>query len=216
MVTCVAAIVDIREHATSRVYYLEDGSAGRIHTYVRVLGTLKSWNGVNQLQATSIRPIADPLEPFFHCLEAMVAFISKGGPTHTQPMTSPAVSSRAYTSLPDTQNEQSASSEDNSESEDSVSVIDISEDSGRVDVLSRQLDNITFAGRHPSDIPNSSPDSASLPAHVPRSSPPGQPSPSPASSMRGQLLIQDPYSYLSPLQRAIGCRKVSDALTPRK
>lgn len=40
------------------------------------MGRLKVFNGVNQLNAEHIRPILDMHEPFFHCLEAIVAFAS--------------------------------------------------------------------------------------------------------------------------------------------
>lgn len=73
-------------------YFLEDGSGGRlrstpllgsetniqlgIHVYVRVTGVLKVYNSVNELGLIHIRPILDMHEPFFHCLEAMVALVS--------------------------------------------------------------------------------------------------------------------------------------------
>jgi hypothetical protein len=40
------------------------------------MGRLKVFNGVNQLNAEQIRPVLDMHEPFFHCLEAIVAFVS--------------------------------------------------------------------------------------------------------------------------------------------
>ena len=48
----------------------------RAHVYVRVIGRLKTFNGINELQATHIRPVRDMHEPFFHCLEAMAVFVS--------------------------------------------------------------------------------------------------------------------------------------------
>ena len=48
----------------------------RTQRYVRVMGRLKVYNGVNQLNAEQIRPILDMHEPFFHFLEAIVAFVS--------------------------------------------------------------------------------------------------------------------------------------------
>jgi len=43
---------------------------------VRVIGRLSTFNGVNRLKAKYIRLVTDMHEPFFHCLEAMVVFIS--------------------------------------------------------------------------------------------------------------------------------------------
>jgi hypothetical protein len=40
------------------------------------MGRLKVYNGVNQLNAEQIRPVLDMHEFFFHCLEAIVAFVS--------------------------------------------------------------------------------------------------------------------------------------------
>ncbi|KAH9996787.1 hypothetical protein BJV77DRAFT_127865 [Russula vinacea] len=89
-VTCVACIVETREYDFAKVYILEDGSAGRLRVllgsgtyqdfgtqvYVRVMGRLKVYNGVNQLNAEQIRLVPDMHEVFFHCLEAIVAFVS--------------------------------------------------------------------------------------------------------------------------------------------
>ncbi|KAI9466312.1 hypothetical protein BJY52DRAFT_1241222 [Lactarius psammicola] len=97
VVTCVAGIVAISDHGSMKAYYLEDGSAGRLrttwsheletrrqfgerlemHTYVRVVGQLDAYNNITSLRAMQIRPVLDMHEPFFHVLEAMVAFISK-------------------------------------------------------------------------------------------------------------------------------------------
>jgi hypothetical protein len=48
----------------------------RANVYVRVIGQLKGFNGINELMATHIRLVVDMHEPFFHCLEAMVVFLS--------------------------------------------------------------------------------------------------------------------------------------------
>lgn len=40
------------------------------------MGRLKVYNGVNQLNAEQIRLVPDMHEVFFHCLEAIVAFVS--------------------------------------------------------------------------------------------------------------------------------------------
>ena len=48
----------------------------RENVYVRVIGQLKVFNGINELNATHIRLVHDMHEPFFHCLEAMVVFLS--------------------------------------------------------------------------------------------------------------------------------------------
>lgn len=43
---------------------------------MRVIGRLNAFNGVNRLKASHMRLVTDMHEPFFHCLEAMVVFIS--------------------------------------------------------------------------------------------------------------------------------------------
>ncbi|THH20677.1 hypothetical protein EW146_g717 [Bondarzewia mesenterica] len=92
------ALVDDVYNNFNWVYYLEDGSQGRIearrwvdkdhlnqdvkdrmldeippHCYVRVVGTLKQFNKVNHMEITSIQRVDDMHEPFFHLLEAAFA-----------------------------------------------------------------------------------------------------------------------------------------------
>lgn len=53
----------------------------RENSYIRVMGTLKSFGGRNYINATHIRPCKDPHEPYFHTLEAMtVTLMFQRGP----------------------------------------------------------------------------------------------------------------------------------------
>lgn len=66
-----------REFFTSKRFALiHSARHERTQRYVRVMGLLKVFNGVNQLNAEQIRPVLDMHELFFHFLEAIVAYVS--------------------------------------------------------------------------------------------------------------------------------------------
>jgi len=97
MVTCVVHVVEIRRSGSKITYDVEDGSSGHLravqfiasessllpeeslreHVYVRLMGRLRVFNGRNELKVMHIRPVLDVHEPFFHCLDAMVSFLSQ-------------------------------------------------------------------------------------------------------------------------------------------
>ena len=65
-----------REGSAERFTLISFAWHERTKDYVRVMGRLKVINGVNHLNAEHIRPILDMHEIFFHCLEAIVTFVS--------------------------------------------------------------------------------------------------------------------------------------------
>jgi hypothetical protein len=212
-----------------KVYYLEDGSAGRLRTiwfhesetsrqlgeqqletqiYVRVVGRLDAYNNNTELRAIRIRPILDMHEPFLHSLEAMVALMSK-----QRPSASPLARIAPAAEAP-----QSPLAQRHSQDIDRPAVsLDAQEPT---DAIAREFDELTLVtgtgnSSHGDIIEVESPQIS------PRS--PQQPS-SPSSPMSGggplatghrPSLRQDPYSALSPLQRDIILQiQNNDALYP--
>jgi len=218
-VTCVAGIVNIHEYPTMKKYVLEDGSAGRLsmilsltlkseidplveealqaHVYVRVIGRLKVFNGVNDLQATHIRLVRDMHEPFFHCLEAMAVFVSNQRVSLSLPPPSRAQLTSTTLGMlqsPPTPQRPAVQTED--EDEDYVTA---QGSEAEFNTTLTGIDALTLV------------DSDSEPELVPRSPPPPE-SPSlslsssrvpPSETFDPPSLLQDPYSSLSPLQRDI-------------
>ncbi|KAI0256803.1 hypothetical protein BJV78DRAFT_1278433 [Lactifluus subvellereus] len=219
-VTCVAGIVDIREYDSAKVYILEDGSGGRlrsiwllgsetnlqlgIHVYVRVTGMLKVYNGVNELGGMQIRPVLDMHEPFFHCLEAMVALVSSTQRTSQSTLPPTQLATAAVSqSLPSVQRHapetrgddedhptgtaQESARDDVSDTTfeefDRLTLVDHSDEEPNEEGMFRQLSS--FSQQQPSRPPSRPPANSFLAASSPSS------------------LLQDPYSSLSPLQREI-------------
>ncbi|EKM55343.1 uncharacterized protein PHACADRAFT_173451 [Phanerochaete carnosa HHB-10118-sp] len=98
-ITVVGQVVQVKSQTTNSTYTLDDGTgryearhwndanAGeddkgiKENTYIRVMGTLKSFGGRNYINATHIRPCKDPHEPYYHTLEAMaVTLMFQRGP----------------------------------------------------------------------------------------------------------------------------------------
>ncbi|GBE82162.1 Replication factor A protein [Sparassis crispa] len=90
-ITVVAVVVTVQVQTTNCIYWLDDGTGrfearhwvdssneeeaerwGNIeeNTYVRVTGSLKSFGNKRYINATHLRPCADPHELYFHILEA--------------------------------------------------------------------------------------------------------------------------------------------------
>ncbi|KZT26524.1 replication protein A, subunit RPA32 [Neolentinus lepideus HHB14362 ss-1] len=99
-VTIVGHLVTIQPQTTNSVYWLDDGT-GRVEarhwkggdedndkwgdvsegTFVRVTGTLKTFNGKRYINATHIRPVKEPMETYFHDLECVyVTHFFRHGP----------------------------------------------------------------------------------------------------------------------------------------
>lgn len=90
-VTLVAQVVTVQVQTTNCVYWLDDGTGryearhwvdstneedtekwGGIeeNTYIRIMGTLKSFGNRRYINATHVRPVVDPHEYYFHATEA--------------------------------------------------------------------------------------------------------------------------------------------------
>ncbi|KAF8274919.1 hypothetical protein EI94DRAFT_7764 [Lactarius quietus] len=101
-VTLVAHVVSVQKQTTNSVYQLDDGT-GTLearhwpdsvnqdsedsqdevvpNSFARVTGTIKTFGTKKYINATHIRPVRDPHEPFYHVLEAMtVQLIFDRGP----------------------------------------------------------------------------------------------------------------------------------------
>ncbi|KAH9843057.1 uncharacterized protein C8Q71DRAFT_735700 [Rhodofomes roseus] len=102
-ITVVAQVVSITSQTTNCVYWLDDGT-GRIearhwvdvgteddaerwggiteNTYIRVMGSLKSFGNKRYINATHLRRIKDPNEIQFHILETFTVYMifQKGAP----------------------------------------------------------------------------------------------------------------------------------------
>ncbi|THG98963.1 hypothetical protein EW026_g3304 [Hermanssonia centrifuga] len=121
-VTVVAVAVSINAQTTNSVYWLDDGT-GRIearhwvdmssgegdsekfgikeNTYIRVMGSLKSFGNKRYINATHLRPVEDRHEIFFHGLDCMTATLTleKGPPPRPgQPQTAAAAARTPGTS----------------------------------------------------------------------------------------------------------------------
>jgi len=212
-VTCVAGIVNIREYSSMKKYLVEDGTAGRLsvilswpikseidplveealqsNVFVRVIGRLKAFNGINELQATHIRPVRDMHEPFFHCLEAMAVFVYNQR-SLSAPGAQPTSTTPGMLQSPPTPQQPAVETED--EDEDYLSAQGSEPD---FDTTLTGIDALTLV------------DSDSEPELVPQSPPPPESPPlslsrvPPLETIVPPPLQQDPYSSLSPLQRDI-------------
>ncbi|KAH9981193.1 hypothetical protein BGW80DRAFT_1268957 [Lactifluus volemus] len=203
MVTCVANIVDIREYNSGKAYVLEDGSGGRIfvwsetnprfechvgekyYVYVRVIGQLKIYNGVNQLIAT-------------HTPMTALVYSTQGIPSALPPLPTANVS-QSPPSVQRHASEGNGPEEDPTGGADEITWNDVSdatfEEFDRLALINRHDEELNEAGlsRQPTSLPQQQP---------PR--PPSRPSVDPLLTASSQpSLLQDPYSSLSPLQRAI-------------
>lgn len=218
----MASIVDIREYDYTTVYSLEDGGVGRLRTiwsfgsetrhlleesqdlgtkdYVRVMGRLKVINGDNHLIAEHIRPILDMHEIFFHCLEAIVTFVSNQRTSQSAP---PAQLTAQVTSQ-SPPNMQRRATQTNSRAED---ILTTQEPAGLdPDTTLEELERMALVDYHTNEdlhgldlfqTPNSSfPPSPSRPLPSLSTDPPSETNNQPA-------LVLDPYSSLSLLQRDI-------------
>ncbi|KAI0306471.1 hypothetical protein B0F90DRAFT_756978 [Multifurca ochricompacta] len=190
-----------------KVFYLEDGSAGRlrtswllgsgspeledhlrVHIYVRVVGRLSAYNGINELKATHIRPVLDMHEPFFHCLEAMVALIYKEKSSASASPLIHLVPGEVSRSL---LNER-RSTQEMDEIENNLIVQETASHEG-FDTTSRDFDRLTLTDQHSDGDPDESTFAQEHSLLQEQSQPPHF-----WSSLR-----QDPYSQLSSLQRTI-------------
>jgi len=214
----VACIVDIREYDYTTVYSLEDGSAGRLRVswsfgsetrhllgesqhlgtkdYVRVMGRLKVINGVNLLNAEHIRPILDMHEIFFHCLEAIVTFVSNQRISSTPP-----AQLTAQVASQSPPNMQRRATQTSSRAED----IPTTQEPGLdPDTTLEELDRLALVDYHTNEDMHDllQPPKSSFPQSPSR--PPSSLSTDPSSETNNQpALVLDPYSSLSLLQRDI-------------
>lgn len=100
-ITIVAQVLNIATQTTADVYKLDDGS-GEIEArhwvearssddmdadiedslgYVRIVGSIRTYQGKRHINATIVRPITDNMEPFFHFNEVMATTMYyKNGP----------------------------------------------------------------------------------------------------------------------------------------
>jgi len=217
-VTCVASIVNIREYPSMKSYLLEDGS-GRLsmvlsrslkseidplleealkeNVYVRVIGQLKAFNGINELNATHIRLVHDMHEPFFHCLEAMVVFLSNQRTSQSAPRAQPTSTAPEVSQSSPSMQRPAIRTEEGIE--DNLAAQEQGPD---FDTTLERIDGLTLVDHH----------SDGETEFVQQSSPPPEsPSRSPSSSLSDpsletrnwSSLRPDPYSSLSPLQRDI-------------
>ncbi|KAI0273735.1 hypothetical protein BC834DRAFT_225016 [Gloeopeniophorella convolvens] len=107
-VTLVAHVISVQKQTTNSVYVLDDGT-GRLearhwsdsmsegsegsqnsisaNSFARVTGTIKIFGTKKYINASHIRPIQDPHEPFFHMLEVMTVqlFFDRGPPGSSVP-----------------------------------------------------------------------------------------------------------------------------------
>ncbi|KAI9509643.1 hypothetical protein F5148DRAFT_1186114 [Russula earlei] len=217
MVTCVAHLVQIGPYHdnSGRAYFVEDGSAGRLrvsqfswsesnpllegslkeHIYVRVMGRLKNFNGKNQLIAVHIRPVLDMHEPFFHCLEAMVAFVSRQKRISLSAHTAPTMSRSPRVTQQHTTPMQTDSGTDGyftpqASWADFENMPELGE-----------IDRLTLLDHH-SDEHLHNPEFVQEPS-LPSQSPPLSSTSPPLEANNLPSLLRDPYSALSSLQRDI-------------
>ncbi|KAJ1310376.1 hypothetical protein OPQ81_007114 [Rhizoctonia solani] len=93
-VTLVAQVVAANKQATNITYKLNDGTAeikakhwlesseeeaighGQSeHVYIRVVGTLKTFSGERQINAVHTRLVTDPMEIYYHLIEAQLVHL---------------------------------------------------------------------------------------------------------------------------------------------
>ncbi|KAI0065397.1 nucleic acid-binding protein [Artomyces pyxidatus] len=229
-ISCVASVIEMYQTERQRVWYLEDGSKGRIkvmkwiggqdsqdlfdqiheHRYIHVIGTLESYHGINQLVAFHVRPVLDMHEPFYHLLEAMVAtlYYDRGpipqgtlqgierGPSPSQNLSQLSATEYGDETTDETVPPPSLDSQSQRETEEDrprpvspTPALD-SDDVPTIELSSDEDDFVTVPPQSPSPSPDPEPD-------------PAMPTPDPGHAVPEAYARHDPYSYLSPLHRAI-------------
>lgn len=93
-ITLVAQVVAANKQATNITYKLNDGTAEikakhwlenseeepighgqNEHVYIRVVGTLKTFSGERQINAVHTRLVVDPMEIYYHLIEAQLVHL---------------------------------------------------------------------------------------------------------------------------------------------
>lgn len=163
------------------------------------MGRLKVINGVNHLNAEHIRPILDMHEIFFHCLEAIVTFVSNQRISQS----TPPAELTAQVASQSPSNMQPRATQANSRAED---ILTTQEPGFDPDTTLEELDRLALVDYHTNEdlhgLELFQPPKSSFPPSPAR--PPSSLSTDPPSETNNQpALVPDPYSSLSLLQRDI-------------